>query len=756
MFSLACLLFGFASPSRRLNELTLYNERRRARENGSRGSATDESVVDESKQSSNSEDFGISVDFLDLLTHQGRNRVADAFQRGLAVSSDRFAGESRRNLDQDVSMLLGEKYTDEDGIEVCPPPCRLKNDCEKVLAIIAALSIHILESRNQLATSAEIADRSLRPWLRHLFWEGCLAYLLWDIVPVIERRNYYDFAVKALECLVFGGKPWIQTTQPDAGPPDGDATFARFYLSRRARGKAYERLVIDRTHLLREAAKDKKPKSSGEENSSKGRRATRAKKIPKLPTPQEASSLFCLDLIKRYAPCGQITFSAIRTLARRLRKPLSQTLLDVDCVEVIELGHRLATPGISPDSNKYSDWTPVTDKAVANSMGGEDNLIGKRCSYIGFEADENPLSLSSLNVEELSMEYYRSGKLPDDNVDLKGGWEGWHDEGGKVRALFRVLCSAPILGMDWGCSYEGLDQISRREHVSIHLTPYQRAPFDLHVGAETAISADASSRGFYERRHHKIDQFLRRLELLKPQELCDLVFNAVSARVDHATETNRDDPTLEADVLQVRTLSLLAAGFGAKQLSSIFRCFFYDYRHYSGGLPDLLLVRAIFSPTADEVHGSLVDLCEWVNEAPFSAEFKQSRDAEKVTNFLEDRDAEFLGCSKVGDSGGQGRRSTRTVRRQQQPPNGETVNPNKRVELPSKLHLFHKDRDILVECMLVEVKSHNDRLDPRQEDWLNILDRHGNARVCKFVKSKPAKKESGGNNKFKNEKEGGH
>jgi hypothetical protein len=37
--------------------------------------------------------------------------------------------------------------------------------------------------------------------------------------------------------------------------------------------------------------------------------------------------------------------------------------------------------------------------------------------------------------------------------------------------------------------------------------------------------------------------------------------------------------------------------------------------------------------------------------------------------------------------------------------------------------------------MFVEVKSHSDRLDSRQEDWLNILDLHGNARVCKFEKA---------------------
>mmetsp|Transcript_1828 Transcript_1828/g.2698 ORF Transcript_1828/g.2698 Transcript_1828/m.2698 type:complete len:90 (+) Transcript_1828:163-432(+) len=52
--------------------------------------------------------------------------------------------------------------------------------------------------------------------------------------------------------------------------------------------------------------------------------------------------------------------------------------------------------------------------------------------------------------------------------------------------------------------------------------------------------------------------------------------------------------------------------------------------------------------------------------------------------------------------------------------------------LPPKLSLDHNGRKIKVQCMFVEVKSANDRLDGRQEDWLNVLDRHGSARVCKF------------------------
>ena len=756
VFSLSVYRF-FAILNRRLNELSLYNERRQARENDN-DEDSPSGDEDGARRTSNSQSSGVSVDFLSLLSPKGRKSTAEAFQEGLAKPSC----FNHLEMERDVERLLGNGCTNESGLKVCSTSCNFKNECEQVLGVIAVIAVHILESRNQMAMCADLSKRASMPWLRHLFWEGCLAYLLWDIIPVLERRGYYDFAVKALECLLFGGQKDSGTDWTDHQLGNDDTTFSRYYLSRRARGKAYERLVVDKTHILRRDAKTKAMETAAKGNANKGKLATRAKKIPKLPTPLELSAQFCHELIRKFAPSGQITFSAIRTLAKRLKKPLSDTLLDVNCFEVQELGHRLANPGKTTEPtqiNKYSDWRPITDQAVANSMECDDSTVGKRCSYIGFEADENPLTLSSRNVEELSMEYYRSGKLFGEDQQPRGGWEGWHDEGGKVRALFRVICSAPLLGMDWGCSYSDLDAISRKEHNSIHLTPYQRAPFDLHVGAEMEVGSGVGSRGFYMRRRQKIDQFLRCLEVLTAQELSDLVFDAVRSRLEYAASTHRDDPTLENDILQIRTLSLLAAGFGAKQLSSIFRCFLYDYRHYSGGLPDLLLVRAIYSPREEEAHESLVDLGEWVGES-FSPEFKESRNAEKLTSFLEDRDAEFLGCSKVGDSGGQGRRSTRTIRRQHQPqqqsqypPNAEESHTKKALELPSKLELCHKDRGIRVECMLVEVKSHNDRLDPRQEDWLNILDRHGNARVCKFVKSKSAKIQPSGKEKGSN-KEG--
>jgi hypothetical protein len=64
-------------------------------------------------------------------------------------------------------------------------------------------------------------------------------------------------------------------------------------------------------------------------------------------------------------------------------------------------------------------------------------------------------------------------------------------------------------------------------------------------------------------------------------------------------------------------------------------------------------------------------------------------------------------------------------------------------DLPDPLELEHNGIAVFPECMMVEVKSTNDRLDPRQEDWLNVLDKYGSARVCKFEDSKKAKRRAG-------------
>ena len=493
---------------------------------------------------------------------------------------------------------------------------------------------------------------------------------------------------------------------------DVDTTrLAPLLLSRRARGKAYDRLIIDLDHLARK-------ENIGKENQEK-KLATKLR--------AENKSDFCERVLTSVAPTASVPFSAIRTLARRLKKPLKETLHERPSLEMEELKLRVCKSCGCNDKG-YSDWTPLTDLAVANNTLGPGATVGSRCVFVGHED-------GSLNVEELAMECYRSGKLPARDHSQQSnfaGWEGWHDEGGTIRAIFRIICGPVLLGMDWGCDHP--DSFPPHQDM-IHISPHQGAPFDLHVGFELSRMQDKQTgplretRSFYARRRHHIERFLDKISALGRQEISNLVYDSVQARLAFTVENGGKDPSLDRDLKNVRTLSLVAAGCGGEQLSAIFRCLLYDYRHWSGGFPDLLLVRAIANDS-DGIPSGLVDLSKYVGES-FSPEFQVEMKNQLGAAMLADE--EFLACSKVGDSGGTQFRSSRRVLQQSR---AASTKSHSMDDLPEKLQLTFEGMCVIPECMMVEVKSSNDRLDPRQEDWLNVLDRYGDARVCKFEDSK--------------------
>jgi len=208
-----------------------------------------------------------------------------------------------------------------------------------------------------------------------------------------------------LELLLFGSFGTLRTNDasqfacrldlPETSP------LAPILLSRRARGKAIDRLIIDYCHMHRQsiADKDKAAKKASSEEF------------------QKWVAHFCCQVISSAAPSGSIGFSSIRTVARRLKQPLADSLRDIECLESAELGLRLINEGEVPDSKskKYCDWTPTTDRSVANSIKNEENGPGGRCAFVGFEDDDEKAGPSSLNVEELAMELYRCGRLPSED-----------------------------------------------------------------------------------------------------------------------------------------------------------------------------------------------------------------------------------------------------------------------------------------------------------------------------------------------------
>merc|ERR1712232_674636 len=115
-----------------------------------------------------------------------------------------------------------------------------------------------------------------------------------------------------------------------------------------------------------------------------------------------------------------------------------------------------------------------------------------------------------------------------------------------------------------------------------------------------------------------------------------------------------------------------------------------------------------------------VNLSEWIGEG-----FKSNVNS---SDMLEDIDEEFLGWSANDEKriSSWGKNKKNTILNQNNVPT-ESVN----VINPQKLLLVHKGKHVAVQCLFVEVKSANDTLDERQEDWLNILDKVGNSRLCK-------------------------
>jgi len=574
--------------------------------------------------------------------------------------------------------------------------------------------------RFRLGSSFSLSLRS-RPWLRHLSFDAVLTYITWDAVPFLEKRDMYVMASSSLMMILFGaevqslcsGIPAFLSSQLRS------CQYMQYLLPRRNRGKAIERLLIDLTHAHRKAQK--------KEQSNKT-------------TPLDLSPIqgFCRLLLGSTSASCSIPFSSIRNLARRLKAPLIKTMDGISNDEMKLLKIRLDNASSSDEIEScsgYRDWSPETDVAVANAISNDRDELGKRCAFVGWESNDNdsrPETTRSLNVEELALEMYHSARLPNTNDKNsssnvpKGNWEGWHNEGGHLRKLFRLLFLQTIL------------EFASVDDPTIFLSPYQHSPHDLHVGFQK-VESDNHDRitfslihGFYERRRDGVETFLSKLSHQTDQSMCDLVYDSVKARWDsHANDESRmKDVNLLGDVAELRTLSMIAAGLGGRALSSMFRALAFDYRHYSGGLPDLLLARARYHQTCtsgDNEDTQFVDLGEWIGEA-FCKDYVEEENLNRSIRMLADKDDDFLGCSKNVDSG-QNKFSSKKKRQK------ISVLPT----FPSKLELVHHEKQVVVDCMFIEVKSANDRLDARQEDWLNIIDMCAGARVCKFGSKKQSK-----------------
>lgn len=516
-------------------------------------------------------------------------------------------------------------------------------------------------------------------------------------------------------------------------------SLAQLLFSRRSRTKIFDRLLIDvkHIHIQQLRAIDPMDKNQGAGSISQKWVDQRKKELQESFGKQMGD--FCVYHIRLGARFASLGFSSLRGIAKRLKAPLPSIVESCHILEAAALGLRIRK---GPDNSKDSfgatpahEWKPLEDESVANSIVGNTDTRGTRTSFVGYEDGPEELARSrSLNVEEYAKELYRRGLLPQTSSDNGiGGWDGWPDDEGRIlRSLFRIICGAPVLGTDYGCCRIRMADDTMQSRI--FLTPYHQAPADLHVSyqkigrqpdsAEATTTEPSACKGIYLRRKNLIFSLCEKLRKLSDQELSDLVFDSMASRLDYMHQAKRKDPVLDRDLLQLRTLSAVAAGYGGAQLAAAFTCLLFDYRTYSGGLPDLQLIRAV---QRDQENNAvkLVDL-EWIGES-FSPKMKAMARNQQAQALLFDDNDEYLGCSK--DSTGRWRKPIAKK------PTKATTVPTPE-QLPERLQLVQNGSKVWIECMSVEVKSQNDTLSSRQVDWLNILDQNGySARVCKFRSS---------------------
>lgn len=630
------------------------------------------------------------------------------------------------NLQNDTVDLIISKINSTLGE---PADVAFESTAISIVTSIACIMVHVLRARMSHLASSVVAEFLSRPWLRHFQVEGILAYCLWDVVDIFEKKSLYPFAVETLLLITGLSLPnCLSNKQIFAFPTTNDLdpvrqAFVQLLLSRRSRGKAVERLVIDLLHILRKEAKENQESLSGLPKKTKALRIKEEHVC-------DQKSLFSHVLT---SVCSTIPFSSYRSLAKRLQCPLKDIIQKIPNMEAAELELRLEKaegPSITGVSSKelihekINGWRPVIDISVANSIRTEP---GTRCTFVGWEDDTDVTSSKlhrSLNVEELALEEYSSGRLPNCHSELiegpSGGWIGWHDEGGHIRALFRILCCHEILGSKSAPSKSEL----------LYLTPYQTSPLDLHVAAQSlpedpSVGGGNSVQCFYNHRKRCIDEFLDKIGEMTQGDLCDMVYESIKRNV--AESKSIIDTVLMRDASELRKLSLIAAGIGGRLLSAIFRCLCYDYRHYCAGLPDLTLSRALYEDSDTD----LVNLVDWVGE-DIDAGLRSTAESGSI---LTDRDDDFLGCSMSDGLVLSNQKSRKSKSIQTKSSDTHPSSSSYPIVIPDRLQLIHQGRKVKVQCMLVEVKSSNDRLDGRQQDWLNIMDKLGYARVCKFERS---------------------
>lgn len=201
-----------------------------------------------------------------------------------------------------------------------------------------------------------------------------------------------------------------------------------------------------------------------------------------------------------------------------------------------------------------SDHQPKEDCIMGRRLDAE---IGKKSRFIGHGDGD------ICNVEELALQHYEE----------EGGWWGLHCEGSVVRILFSLLL--------WDVIFTPLPDVFQN--------PFQDSPLDLSFPLV-----------FYENRKALIEDSLLALSQSTARSLAQDIRQAYESYyglICRGCAWNR----YELHVLQAIGVSLGGGG-----LAAAFRPLCVNYKHFCGGMPDLILIRAL-------ENGQVLPNNEWVN-----------------------------------------------------------------------------------------------------------------------------------------------
>ncbi|CBJ26014.1 conserved unknown protein [Ectocarpus siliculosus] len=307
--------------------------------------------------------------------------------------------------------------------------------------------------------------------------------------------------------------------------------------------------------------------------------------------------------------------------------------------------------------------------------------IGAKSRFVGY-GDGAACTVEALVLQHLSQRE-------------EGSWAGWHCEGSPLRSLWALLM--------W-------DVIFSPGVADVFQTPFQDAPLDLDFCPL-----------FYLNRRTAVDTRLAELRAASAAELVALVGDAWLANAGTVCRG------LNWDRSSVRHLQAIAAGLGGPAMAAILAALCLNHKHFGGGLPDLLLMRAVRTDTnaaavaaAGEGRDGKIAKGKAAAEAAPPA-FEAESEVSTVRFSGPAAFVSWLGIdSEVafdvdgGDErppppptdGGNGKRGKGVPMRPPPP-------PFKAADMAG----------LRLETWLLEVKGPSDRLSDRQTAWLRILDR---------------------------------